>query len=51
LRAATSAAHLWQQQGREDEARSTLRKLCEQFTEGFDTADLSEARRLADALA
>jgi predicted ATPase len=51
LRAATSVAHLWQQQGREDEARSTLRKLCEQFTEGFDTADLSEARRLADALA
>jgi predicted ATPase len=51
LRAATSLAQLWQQQGRRAEARELLAPLYGWFTEGFDTADLQEARALLDALA
>ena len=51
LRAATSLARLWQQQGRKEEARELLAPLYEWFTEGFDTRDLKEAKALLDELA
>jgi class 3 adenylate cyclase/predicted ATPase len=50
LRAATSLARLWQQQGKRDEARQLLRDVYNWFTEGFDTADLQDAKTLLDAL-
>jgi predicted ATPase len=50
LRAAMSLAHLWQQQGRRDEARVLLAPVYGWFTEGFDTADLQEAKTLLKAL-
>jgi predicted ATPase len=46
LRAATSLARLWQQQGKCAEARALLAPLYGWFTEGFDTADLLEAQAL-----
>ena len=49
LRAATSLARLWGEQGRH-EARDLLARVYGRFTEGFDTADLAEARDLIDAL-
>jgi class 3 adenylate cyclase/predicted ATPase/tRNA A37 threonylcarbamoyladenosine biosynthesis protein TsaE len=49
LRAATSLARLWQQQGKRAEARALLAPLCDWFTEGFDTADLQDARALLEA--
>jgi predicted ATPase len=51
LRAATSLAHLWQQQGKRQEAHDLLAPVYGWFTEGFDTADLQEAQALLDALA
>jgi predicted ATPase len=51
LRAATSLARLWQQQGKRTEARELLAPIYGWFTEGFDTADLQEAQALLDALA
>jgi predicted ATPase len=51
LRAATSLARLWQEQGKKDQARELLQETLGWFTEGFDTADLKEARALLDALA
>jgi class 3 adenylate cyclase/predicted ATPase len=51
LRAATSLAHLWQRQGKRTEARELLALVYGWFTEGFDTADLHEAKALLDALA
>jgi predicted ATPase len=51
LRAALSLARLWQGQGRSDEARELLAAIYGWFTEGFDTADLVEARALLEALA
>jgi predicted ATPase len=50
LRAAVSLARLWQQQGKRDEARELLIPIYGWFTEGFDTADLQEARALLDEL-
>jgi predicted ATPase len=50
LRAATSLSRLWQQQGRRDEARRLLAEVYGWFTEGFDTADLQEARVLLEEL-
>jgi predicted ATPase len=50
LRSATALAHLWQDQGKRDEARALLSPVCEWFTEGFDTADLTEAKTLLGAL-
>jgi len=50
LRAATSLSRLWQQQGKRDEARALLAPVYGWFTEGFDTADLQEARALLEAL-
>jgi predicted ATPase len=51
LRAATSLARLWGKQGRRGEARDLLAPLYDSFTEGFDTADLKEAKALLDELA
>jgi len=51
LRATTSLARLWQVQGRTDEARQMLSEIYGWFTEGFDTADLIEAKALLDELA
>jgi predicted ATPase len=50
LRAATSLSRLWQQQGKDAEARELLAPFYSWFTEGFDTADLQEAQALLDAL-
>jgi TOMM system kinase/cyclase fusion protein len=51
LRAATSLARLWQQQGKRQEAHDLLTPVYGWFTEGFNTADLQEARALLEALA
>ena len=51
LRAAMSLARLWQRQGKRAEAHALLAPIYGWFTEGFDTADLQEARALLDALA
>jgi class 3 adenylate cyclase/predicted ATPase len=51
LRAATSLGRLWQRQGKRTEARELLAPTYGWFTEGFDTADLQEAKVLLDALA
>ncbi len=50
LRAATSLARLLKAQGRRDEARAMLGEIYGWFTEGFDTADLKNARALLDEL-
>jgi adenylate cyclase len=50
LRAATSLARLLHKQGRDAEGRGPLMECYAWFTEGFDTADLEEARRLLDVL-
>jgi predicted ATPase len=44
LRATTSLARLLAAQGRRDEAYATLATIYDWFTEGFDTADLKEAK-------
>jgi len=49
LRAATSLARLWAEQGRRAEARDLLAPIYGWFTEGFDTPDLKEARVLLEA--
>jgi predicted ATPase len=51
LRAATSLARLWREEGRRGEARELLAPVYDSFTEGFDTADLKEAKALLDELA
>jgi predicted ATPase len=51
LRAATSLARLWCDQGKRDEARNLLAPVYGWFTEGFHTRDLKEAKTLLDALA
>jgi class 3 adenylate cyclase/predicted ATPase/energy-coupling factor transporter ATP-binding protein EcfA2 len=51
LRAAMSLARLWQQQGKRQKAHDLLAPVYGWFTEGFDTADLQEARSLLDTLA
>jgi predicted ATPase len=50
LRAATSLARLWQQQSKHQEAVNLLAPVYDWFTEGFDTADLQEAKTLLDDL-
>jgi predicted ATPase len=50
LRAAVSLGRLWQQQGKVEEAREMLSEVYGWFTEGFDTADLKEAKALLDEL-
>jgi hypothetical protein len=51
LRAAVSLARLWHSHGRCDEARGLLAGIFGWFTEGFDLADLVEAKALLEALA
>jgi len=51
LRAATDLARLWGEQGRRDEARELLTPVYGWFTQGFDTADLKDAKALLDELA
>ena len=46
LRAATSLARLWREHGRRAEARELLAPVYGWFTEGFDTADLKDAKTL-----
>jgi predicted ATPase len=50
LRAATSLAKLWQGQGKRQEAYDLLDPVYSWFTEGFDTADLIDAKALLDEL-
>ena len=50
LRAATSLARLWCEQGKRQEARDLLAPVYGWFTEGFDTIDLKEASALLDEL-
>jgi predicted ATPase len=51
LRAATSLARLWRDQGKRTEARDLLAPVYDWFTEGFDTPGLQDAKRLLDELA
>jgi len=51
LRSATSLARLWQRQGKRQEAYNLLAPVYHWFTEGFDTADLKDAKALLDELA
>ena len=51
LRTATSLARLWQQQGKRQEAHDLLAPVYGWFTEGFDTADLKDAKALLEELA
>ena len=51
LRAAMSMSRLWQKQGKIEEARNLLGEVYSWFTEGFDTADLKEAKLLLERLA
>jgi predicted ATPase len=50
LRAAMSLSRLWQQQGQRTEAHALLAPSYGWFTEGFDTADLQEAKALLEEL-
>jgi predicted ATPase len=51
LRASTSLARLWRDQGKRTEARDLLAPIYGWFTEGFDTPDLKGAKALLDELA
>ena len=51
LRAGISLSRLWQQQGKRAEAHELLAPIYGWFTDGFDTADLHEAKALLDSLA
>ncbi|HZK91719.1 MAG TPA: AAA family ATPase [Stellaceae bacterium] len=51
LRSTTALARLWAEEGRRAEARDLLAPVYDWFTEGFDTADLKEAKALLDGLA
>ena len=51
LRASTSLARLWQQQGKRTEAHKLLSDVYNWFTEGFETKDLQEAKALLDEVA
>jgi predicted ATPase len=51
LRASTSLARLWRDQGKRTEARDLLAPIFGWFTEGFDTPDLKEAKALLEELA
>jgi len=51
LRAALSLAHLRIKQYRKDDARQILALVYDRFTEGFETADLKQAKALLEQLA
>jgi predicted ATPase len=50
LRAAVGLSRQWQRQGKRDDARELLAPVYGWFTEGFDTADLQEAKALLEEL-
>jgi predicted ATPase len=50
LRAATSLARLWRDQGKRQQAHDLLAPVYDWFTEGFDTLDLKEAKALLEQL-
>ena len=50
LRAVMGLSRLWQQQGKKKQARRLLAEIYSWFTEGFDTADLKEAKALLEEL-
>ena len=50
LRAAMSLSRLWQKQGKREKAGTLLEEIYGWFTEGFETADLKEAKGLLEAL-
>ena len=50
LRAATTLARLWRDQGKRQEARDLLAPVYDWFTEGFDTPDLKETKALLEQL-
>ncbi len=50
LRAATSLARLWQSQDNRQDAYDLLAPVYDWFTEGFNTADLQDAKALLDEL-
>jgi predicted ATPase len=50
LRAVMSLVRLWKEQGKKEEARQRLAEIYSWFTEGFDTADLQEAKALLEEL-
>jgi predicted ATPase len=45
-----SLSRLWQQQGKEAEARQMLGEIYGWFTEGFETKDLQQAKALLETL-
>ena len=51
LRASADLARLWQSQGKRTEAHDLLAPVYSWFTEGFDTADLKDAKALLEELA
>jgi predicted ATPase len=51
LRAVTDLCRLWREQGKADEARDRLSETVAWFTEGFETADLRDAKALLEELA
>src|SRR5262249_50074006 len=50
LRAVMSLSHLWQHQGKREDARQMLAEIYGWFTEGFETKDLQEAKALLEEL-
>ena len=50
LRGSVSLARLWQSQGKTTEAHDLLAPVHDWFTEGFDTADLKEAKALLEQI-
>ena len=50
MRATASLARLFKRRGKRDEARAMLAEIYNWFTEGFDTADLKDAKALLDEL-
>jgi predicted ATPase len=50
LRATLSLCRMWQQRGRDEQAREMLSQIYNWFTEGFDTVDLKQARALLEEL-
>jgi predicted ATPase len=51
LRAVTSLSRLWQKHGKRQQAQKRLAQIYDWFTEGYDTADLQEAKTLLEELA
>ena len=50
LRASTSLARMWRNQGRSEAARELLAPVFGRFTEGFETADLKDAKAVLNGL-